>query len=411
MSRKPSVRERHGATTAPAPSDESASEAAPGRNEPDLIEAIFGLGEDAPHAEEALTDESYVAEHPEAQSNGRLALLGRHALGLFLTESLFERFPYAGAEELERRIARVLSDRSLAGFATKRGLHRALWAAKNEHGLAGDHSLLARAVFALAGASVLDAGADAARRFARIIAEEGPLEAPPREALQELEAALLRADMPAPTCAVEATGPKHTPAFTARVASAGLVLGEGRGRSKKAALNLAIDEALMSSALASARQGRGSNSGGEEAAHAEPGSMRPLRVNLTRLDAAVTTRDPLIHWYFHPGTGDMVRVVSGMNPALEERFAGSEEHCEIRRVSMSDEYEWRVDFVKSVDNDELRAELAAALLGGKGVFRAFKDVLDKASLEDSQSWFLFRRTRVRQVSIAWLTSMGVRPRP
>jgi hypothetical protein len=57
-------------------------------------------------------------------------------------------------------------------------------------------------------------------------------------------------------------------------------------------------------------------------------------------------------------------------------------------------------FVTSLDNPAYREQLSRALTMGRGVFRAFKDVL-KQNKEIEKLWFAYKEQRLRAVIVSW----------
>ncbi|HEX5100602.1 MAG TPA: putative dsRNA-binding protein, partial [Polyangiaceae bacterium] len=108
--------------------------------------------------------------------------------------------------------------------------------------------VLADAVEALIAAAYVEAGLDAARRLSSEIVRHGMAAVGPtaaRDAKSELQERLQALGQPAPSYELlEATGPAHERRFRVRVSGAGVALGEGDGRSKRAAEQAAAAAAL-----------------------------------------------------------------------------------------------------------------------------------------------------------------------
>jgi len=214
----------------------------------DLAERIGCPALDRELLARALTHRSWTAEHPDEPHNERLELLGDAVLDLAVTLLLHEADQLADEGELSRRRASLVREGSLAAVAREVDLGSALRLGRGEaaSGGADKDSLLADALEAVIGAVHLDLGHDAACALvARLLAgrldDADAAGRDPKTALQERVAMLGRG---VPEYDVVRDGPDHEPRFTANVAVAGEVLGEGRGSSKKEASQRAAAEAL-----------------------------------------------------------------------------------------------------------------------------------------------------------------------
>ena len=201
---------------------------------------------------EALTHPSLGHEKQKKHfDNQRLEFLGDAVLQLVVTEHLFARYSEAGEGRLTTRRSRLVSREALKVHAARLDLGRYLMMGRGEEASGGRarDSTLADAFEALLGAIFLDSDLETARRFIleqmrgdleRL--EEEPLEVNPKGQLQEL----LQAISPrSPVYELLAqVGREHEKTFSVRVVWEGQVLGEGIGRSKKAAETAAALTAL-----------------------------------------------------------------------------------------------------------------------------------------------------------------------
>ena len=217
---------------------------------PEALVALIGDTADLPHLVEALTHPSFANEskRERAPHYQRLEFLGDAVLGLFVSEELFRRFPDAPEGTLSRLRSSVVSTEALAGFARELGLGGALRLGRGA-GLANEReqdSVLADALEAVIGAVYTDRGREAAQRIALAILGHHKLEADPlRDAKSALQERLQAEGASAPRYeVVAAEGPPHQRTFTVRVSHEDRALGEGVGRSKKAAEQEAAKVAL-----------------------------------------------------------------------------------------------------------------------------------------------------------------------
>ena len=220
----------------------------------DRVAALTGLPTDALRLEEALTHPSYSNESRDLRDNQRLEFLGDAVLGFCVGELLFIREPEADEGVLTRLRAQLVSAEALAQWARRHDLSRALRLGRGAEaaGLGDATNVLADAVEALVAAVFLECGLDAARALCALIAEPAssspPGELDPKSQLQER----LQAESGvAPSYELlETTGPAHERSFRVEVRHQGQLLGEGRGKSKRAAERAAATQALELAAQA-----------------------------------------------------------------------------------------------------------------------------------------------------------------
>lgn len=211
----------------------------------------------------AVTHRSYAYEHGGLPHNERLEFLGDAVLGIVVTDALYRRFPDLPEGQLAKLRAAVVNARALADVARAVGLGEALLLGKGEETTGGRDkaSILADAMEAVIGAVYLDGGHAASdalvhRLFDPLIAASAELGAALdwKTSLQEAAAG---AGLGLPEYLVDDSGPDHEKEFRARVRVGELVLGEGQGRSKKVAEQMAAEAAYR----ALSRPGAGAEPG------------------------------------------------------------------------------------------------------------------------------------------------------
>jgi ribonuclease-3 len=202
---------------------------------------------------EALTHPSLGHETQQRHfDNQRLEFLGDAVLQVVISEQLFQSFGNAPEGQLTKLRSRLVSRETLKTYAARLDLGRYLMMGRGEEASGGRErtSTLADAFEALIGAIYLDAGLEAARKFiltqsgddlARIAAE--PVDINPKGQLQEL----LQSISPRSPVyeLVSQSGPEHDKMFIVQAVWEGIVLGKGRGRSKKQAETAAAEEAMQ----------------------------------------------------------------------------------------------------------------------------------------------------------------------
>jgi GNAT superfamily N-acetyltransferase len=92
--------------------------------------------------------------------------------------------------------------------------------------------------------------------------------------------------------------------------------------------------------------------------------------------------------------GELVPAASLPEGALENT------HVRLPRWGSAEGFHLMESFVTSLDNPAWREQLSRALTMGRGVFRAFKDVL-KQDKEIEKLWFAYKERRLRSVIVSW----------
>ncbi len=198
----------------------------------------------------AMTHSSYAHEYLDDPTfyNERLEFLGDAVLELATSRMLYLTTP-AQEGDLSRRRASIVCEPSLAFVAEALGLGRFLYLSRGEDKNGGRRrkSILSDFVEALIGAIYLDGGYDAARTFiereifSRIDAIDTHTERDYKTLLQEkVQAVGLSPDY----TLIREDGPPHDRRFTMEVSVNGQTVGQGTGRTKKAAEQHAARQAL-----------------------------------------------------------------------------------------------------------------------------------------------------------------------
>jgi ribonuclease-3 len=200
----------------------------------------------------ALTHRSFAYEHGGLPTNERLEFLGDSVLGLVVTDELYRSQPDLPEGQLAKLRASVVNMTSLAGVARSLGEggigpHLLLGRGETATGGQDKDSILADALEALLGAIHLGLGLEAAgaivhRLFDPLLVESATMGAGLdwKTSLQELGSAQ---GLGAPVYRIESQGPDHAKTFTATVLLADLPRGDGHGRTKKAAEQMAAQNA------------------------------------------------------------------------------------------------------------------------------------------------------------------------
>jgi ribonuclease-3 len=200
--------------------------------------------------ERAMAHRSWCAENGGAPSNERLEFLGDAVLGWVVADLVTSKYPDFDEGRLTDLRKALVSAEALAGMADRIGMGHWILLGAGERGAGGSSktSILADALEAVIGAVYMDAGVPRARSFVRKLVTK-PMRAAARR-LGELDARSLlirvcsREFGRPPQVETHGSGAAHEPTFRAAVIVNGERLGEGSGRSKKAALQEASAVAL-----------------------------------------------------------------------------------------------------------------------------------------------------------------------
>ena len=198
----------------------------------------------------AMSHRSWVAESDDDHSNERLEFLGDAVLGWVIADLVFDRYADLAEGALTDLRKSVVNANTLAEVAAELHIGDHLLLGRGEDAANGREkvSILSDAMEAVLGAVYLDGGSTAAfdlierlfvHRLERAISMLDRLDY--KSAVQEV---LAQQTKPGPDYVVRSTGPDHDKTFFARLFVAKQLLGEGEGRSKKAAEQAAASAAF-----------------------------------------------------------------------------------------------------------------------------------------------------------------------
>lgn len=197
----------------------------------------------------ALTHSSYANER-RCQSYERLEFMGDSILGYVTAEFLYRHEPMLPEGRMTKLRAELVCEVSLHKVAQELGLGKYLRLGRGEENSGGRErvSILADIIEAIIAAMYIDGGMDEARRFImeRVLRDaeisDTHRNADYKTELQEL--VQQKADSHISYALVSESGPDHNKSFTFSVTVNGEKIGEGTGRTKKEAEQMAAMEAL-----------------------------------------------------------------------------------------------------------------------------------------------------------------------
>lgn len=196
--------------------------------------------------EEAFTHKSYSIEKGKSADNERLEFLGDSIISAVVAHYLFKRYPNVDEGHLSKIKSQLVSRTSLAQWAQEMSLGQYLFLSQGEEATGGRQreSLLGNVYEALVGALFLDQGFSRAQRFVmrQLAKKKRIVETDFKSRLQELMQKKYK--IPPNYFVIKEEGPDHAKTFTLEVRMGKRVLGQGEGRSKKEAEQMAAKEAL-----------------------------------------------------------------------------------------------------------------------------------------------------------------------
>ncbi|MBN2429296.1 MAG: ribonuclease III [Deltaproteobacteria bacterium] len=206
---------------------------------------------------EAMTHKSFSNEQigsGACSHNERLEFLGDAVLELIVSDYIFCRYPEMDEGQLTRIRAEVVNEKSLARIGRNLGLGDFLLLGKGEAMSGGRQkaSLIADAFEALLGAVFSDSGFEKTCTVVLpLVVEHIDKAASRKEGMDfktRLQEWLQGRKQEIPVYKVlAAEGPDHKKLFTCQVACGGTILGQGQGKTKKAAEQEAARQALQDS--------------------------------------------------------------------------------------------------------------------------------------------------------------------
>lgn len=200
---------------------------------------------------QALTHSSFSNEQKinKAGNYERLEFLGDAVLELVTSEFLFREFPDVPEGELTKQRAAMVCEPALSFCAKELELGKYLRLGKGEESTGGRKrdSITSDVMEAIIGAIFLDGGLEKAKdfihRFVLTDLEDRQLFYDSKSSLQELVQGKFKKEVIYNM--LGESGPEHDKTFYASVSMDGETLGEGRGRTKKAAEQQAAYNALL----------------------------------------------------------------------------------------------------------------------------------------------------------------------
>ena len=202
--------------------------------------------------ETALTHSSYANEKhgTDCESYERLEFLGDSILGLTSADFLYHHEPKLPEGRMTRLRAELVCEASLHKVALSLGLGEYMRLGRGEERTGGRErpSILADMVEAIIAALYLDGGLDVARRFImERVLKDAEIGDAHRGADYKTELQELVQQQPGQLISYELigeSGPDHDKRFQFRVSINGKAAGEGTGRTKKEAEQMAARAAL-----------------------------------------------------------------------------------------------------------------------------------------------------------------------
>lgn len=134
--------------------------------------------------------------------------------------------------------------------------------------------------------------------------------------------------------------------------------------------------------------------------------MRELNIDWAALHSAFQMNMPEVRCFLAVEDGRVLKLPPG-DPALATVRADPQRYIAIDAIPSRIQYQWLDEFIKSIEEESIRARMEAAI-NGKGAFRRFKDIL--LTLPDERRrWFEYRDQMMRQRIVDWVREQGITP--
>ncbi len=220
-------------------------------NDLEKLESLIGYEfKDKSLLKQALTHSSYANEQKINRSGDyeRLEFLGDAVLEVISSEFLFHKYPDLPEGKLTKLRASMVCEPSLAICARDLDLGKFILLGKGEEATGGRNreSITSDVMEAIIGAIFLDGGMEKAKahieKFILSDLEDKALFYDSKSTLQEVMQAIKKEFE---YVLIGESGPEHDKLFEVSVMSEGNVLGNGKGRTKKAAEQQAAYQALL----------------------------------------------------------------------------------------------------------------------------------------------------------------------
>ena len=213
----------------------------------------FGITfKDTSYLAEAFTHSSYVNEHRELKlhDNERIEFLGDAVLELAISDYLFARYPNQPEGKLTRLRAAIVCEVSLSQFAKECNFDSFIRLGKGEERMNGRKrpALLCDLFESFIGALYLEQGMDSVLNFLKKTIfpsiESGAFSHVMDSKTNLQEFLQQKGEIAIQYVLVEEEGPAHQKEFVVEVRAEGKKLGQGKGKTKKAAEQVAAANAL-----------------------------------------------------------------------------------------------------------------------------------------------------------------------
>lgn len=132
--------------------------------------------------------------------------------------------------------------------------------------------------------------------------------------------------------------------------------------------------------------------------------MRNVTVDWPALHSAFQMNMPEVRCFLSLETGKVLKLPPG-DPKLAEVRQQIDSYAAIETIPSRIQYQWLDEFIRSVDDEEIRGRMEAAI-NGKGAFRRFKDILLTLP-EERRRWFEYRDHKMRERIVDWVRERGI----
>ena len=135
--------------------------------------------------------------------------------------------------------------------------------------------------------------------------------------------------------------------------------------------------------------------------------MKLPKVDKDQLIWALEDNSGMDEYYLDLETGKIVSNFEGLLAELgiDEEDLESERYWYIDPISSREAYNFMVEFIETVKDQELKKRLSIAI-DGRGAFRMFKATVSEYP-EEQERWFKFHDTKMEEYADEWLKNVAL----
>ena len=132
--------------------------------------------------------------------------------------------------------------------------------------------------------------------------------------------------------------------------------------------------------------------------------MHEMQIDWPALHSAFQMNMPEVRCFLDLTNGKVLKLPPG-DPTLPAVLGEPQTNLPIGPIPSREQYQWLDEFIKSIEDGDIRDRMEAAI-NGKGAFRRFKDIL--LTLPDERRrWFEYRDKMMQMYTAEFLRQSGI----